>query len=104
MSRAERDKGKRGEREVAQLLRYYGFEAHRDGRLDADLAHNVDAVHFEVKRCERLEIPKWWRSTQADAGAAREAVLCFRQSGGNWLAVAELTFLLELLAERRERG
>ena len=102
MSRAEREKGKRGEREVAALLVAYGFDARRDGRLDVDLVHNVDDVHFEVKRCETLRIPEWWRQALgAAAPDGREVVLAFRTSKTAWRAVVDLEFLLALLALRR---
>jgi len=101
VSKREREKGKRGEREVARLLGWHGFDARRDGRLDDDLAHDVEGVHFEVKRCESLRIPQWFRDA-AEVAGEREAVLCYRRSGELWHAVVELDFLLELLAERRD--
>ena len=105
MSRAEREKGKRGEREVAKLLAAYGFEARRDGRLDDDLVHNVDGVHFEVKRRERIDIPRWFRETfDVAARYKKRPVVAFRSSRSPWLAVVELEYLVELLAERRDHG
>lgn len=99
MSRREREKGKRGEREVAQKIVAHGFEARRDGRLDDDLVHNVRGVHFEVKRCETLRIPQWLRDA-AEVAGERDPVLCFKRSREPFYAVVELDFLLELLAQR----
>jgi len=104
VSRREREKGKRGEREVAAKLCAFGFDARRDGRLDDDLAHDVAGVHFEVKRCETLKIPQWSRAAADAAGPDRTPIVVFRRSGESWKAVVEFDYLLELLAERRQRG
>jgi Holliday junction resolvase len=56
MSPHSRDKGARGEREVAAILREHGISAVRDGRLDSDLRHAIPGVHIEVKRTERLRL------------------------------------------------
>ena len=68
MSRRERQKGARGERDLRDLFRAHGFDARRDGRLDADLVHDVPGIHVECKRCETLLVPKWLRQVVADAG------------------------------------
>lgn len=102
MSRASRDKGKRGEREVRDLLREHGFEARRDGRLDDDLAHDVLGYHFEVKRRETLALPEWTRQAEADAGD-REAVVVYRRSREPWRASIRFERLVELLALERDR-
>jgi Holliday junction resolvase len=111
VSRSEREKGARGEREFAELLRQHGFEAKRDGRLEDDLAHNVPDVHFEVKRCERLDLPCWTRQAEADAGS-RDAVVAYRKSGEPWRVSMTADHYLELhmvlrdwvLAQGFERG
>jgi hypothetical protein len=97
MSRSEREKGKRGEREVARLLTLHGFEARRDGRLDDDLIHNIPNIHIEVKRRETLAIPKWWRETCGACPPDCKPVLAFRSSRSPWLAVVELDVLADLL-------
>ena len=47
-------KGKQGEREVAALLRKYGFDARRgkqfSGEEGRDVVHDIDGFHVEVKR------------------------------------------------------
>ena len=104
MARAERDKGKRAEREVAAILRSHGFRARRDGRLDADLAHDVAGVHFEVRRRETLALPAWTRDCERAAGG-RVPVVAYRRSAEPWRAVLPLDELARLLAlERDLRG
>src|SRR6266508_3011427 len=79
MSRAARQKGGRGERELAKLLIKYGFSAQRTpysggGTLRGDLisrdmAACIPGFHIECKRVEKLDLPKAIRQSWADAGA-----------------------------------
>jgi len=100
MSRASREKGRKAELEVAAVLRTHGFDARRDGRLDDDLSHDLDGVHLEVKRAERLELPAWLRQAEDDAGERRPVVV-YRSSRQPWRAVVTLDHYLEL--EKRAR-
>jgi hypothetical protein len=101
MPRAQRDKGIRGELEVAAILRAHGFTARRDGRLDSDLAHDAVGYHFEVRRRETLALPAWTRDA-AQAAGERVPVVCYRRSGERWHAVLELEQLARLLAVERD--
>jgi len=83
--RRSRNKGANAEREVRDTIRAYGFEADRDGRLAADLRHNIPHVHIEVKRCETWYVPAWWRQTVQDAGFLNP-VLVMRRSREPWWA------------------
>jgi len=103
MPRAQRDKGKRGEREVAAVLREHGFRARRDGRLEADLAHDVDGYHFEVRRRETLALPAWTRDAE-QAAEGRVPIVVYRRSGEPWRAVIPLDELARLLALKRVAG
>lgn len=98
MARAQREKGKRGEREARDVLRAHGFAADRDGRLDDDLRHDVDGYHFEVKRRETLALPAWMRQAIDDAGNFRKPVVLYRRSREPWYAVLEFEVLARLLA------
>ncbi len=60
MGKMQREKGKRGERELAGTLRKYGFDSHRGQQYsgvngDADVV-GLPGIHVEVKRVERLNI------------------------------------------------
>lgn len=107
MSRAERDKGGRGEREVAAIFRAAGFDCDRTPnsgglRLRGDLQGNVPA-HLEVKRQEVLRIPLWLKQAEADAPAGAMPVVAFRQSHGAWYAALPLIELAELMARDARR-
>lgn len=84
-------KGKVGEREAAELLRRFGFEARRgvqfQGGLDSpDVVHSIPNVHIEVKRCEALQIYAAVEQARADANGKMPVVL-HRRNGQEWLAI-----------------
>ena len=61
MGKMSRDKGKRGELEVAALMREHGFEAkrgqqHRGGSDSPDVIHSIPGLHVEVKFRERFSL------------------------------------------------
>ena len=70
MSRAERDKGARGEREVCAILERHDLPAVRTSNsgglhVKGDLT-GVPGYHFEVKRQETLRLPAWLRQAEYD--------------------------------------
>jgi hypothetical protein len=101
VSRRERQKGARGERDLRDLFLAHGFAARRDGRLDADLVHDLPGVHVECKRCETLLIPKWLRQVRDEAGQLVPA-LFFRRSREPWQVIVPADHYLELQQAARE--
>lgn len=100
-----RDKGKRGERELAEWLRERGIEARRgvqyQGGTDSpDVVTALPGVHFECKRTERLAIYPAVEQAVADAGE-RLPVVAFRANRRDWLAVVPLGRLLPWLVDGR---
>lgn len=97
-----RQKGKVGEREFAALLRHHGFDARR-GQQFAGGADSPDVVseelgwiHFEVKRCERIDLRSWIGQAAGDAGGKRW-VLALRWNHGPWLFLQGEEFFMEML-------
>ena len=98
MGKSSRDKGARAEREFANIMRdELGDDVVIERRLEQtrDAGHDLsglDPFAVEVKRCETLAIPKWWRQTtkQAEAASQRPA-LAYRQNGKPWRIMVELT-------------
>lgn len=105
MGAKERNKGQRGEREAAkELARLFNVEAYRGrqyhGRDDApDVKADIPGVHFEVKRCERLQL--WAAIDQAvkDVGDDNVPVVLHRPNNKPWLAIVHLNDLPELAVQ-----
>ena len=104
MGKAEREKGKRGEREVARMLRLLGFDSHRSQQYcgktgDADDVVGVDGYHIEVKRREKLSIMEWVRQTERDCNSEDIPVVVFRQNGEPWRVVLDAIDFFSLVKE-----
>ena len=74
MGKLSRNKGKRGEREVAKLLSDAGFPAYRAvqykgtaGSADVTCPSLNDRFHIEVKRVEERRGPTWIAQAKEDA-------------------------------------
>ena len=108
MSRAQRDKGLKGEREVADLFGQGGW-AIRGLESSGDwlafkhivarriLTERAIRLHVEVKRQEVLRIPLWLRQARDEAPPGVPPVLVFRQNRGEWYACLPLADLLRLI-------
>ena len=88
-----REKGKRGERELAKYLRDHGIESRRgqqySGIGGADVV-GIPGIHIECKRVERLNIEDAMNQSIRDAGDDIPVVM-HRRNRGEWLC----TMLLE---------
>ncbi|MDO4542261.1 MAG: hypothetical protein Q4C00_05475 [Bacillota bacterium] len=89
MSKAEREKGKRGEREFAGLCREHGYTARRGQQYsgangDADVVGLPD-IHVEVKRVERLDLLGAMAQSKADAKAGEMPIVAHRRNNAEWL-------------------
>ena len=91
MGKASRDKGKRGEREVAELLRDHGIPARRGvqyaGGPDAPDVVGFDGVHIEVKRAETLRLYPALEQALADRRPGDIATVWHRPSGRPWAVI-----------------
>ena len=102
MSRAERAKGARAEREVAAIFRAHGFDCERTPnsgglRVKGDLTGDVPA-HVEVKWQEVARPWLWWEQASSEAPLQMMPVVAFRRSRSPWLAIVSLNMLAALLA------
>ncbi len=104
MSGFSRRKGKRRERELAALLSVEGFAAtrgqqHRGGPDAPDIiVPSLPGIHFEAKRCERLNLYDAVAQAKNDAGG-KLPVVAHRRNACEWLAILPLTSLLAILRE-----
>ena len=89
MGRASRDKGARGERELATLLSYAVKEdvKRRLGQAREGGADILSLPGFviEVKRQEVLHLNSWWQQVlKASAGTNKIPLLAYRQNRKPW--------------------
>jgi len=91
MGKASRNKGARGERELAFLLsQWTGMSiqrklgAAREGGSDIEW----DGWSIEVKRAERLAIVKWWKQCVDQAfKEGNKPLLCWKQNRTLWFCM-----------------
>ena len=82
--KASKDKGKRGEREIANLLKEAGFKnAHRSAQCkgntgDAADVEGLPGIHIEVKRVEKLNLKK--HTSKPSMIPKKTVIMIFRQS------------------------
>ena len=94
-----RSKGKRGELELAAILREYGFDARRGQQYcgtsgDADVV-GLPGCHIECKRVERLNIDDAMEQAVRDARPGEVPVVMHRRNGKPWMATMLLKDFLE---------
>lgn len=102
MANRERQKGVRGEREVAAIyaaagLTVRGLEGDGDHLVAGDQWGAI-RVHSEVKRHETARPWAWWEQATAEAPAGSIPVVAFRRNRSPWLAMVSLDDLARLLA------
>ena len=103
MSKFSRDKGKRGEREIALVLREHGFEARRGQQYcgangDADVI-GVPGLHIEVKRTEKFRMYEALDQARNDAIEDELPVVFTRKNNCDWVACLRLDDFMELFKE-----
>ena len=93
MSRHSREKGKRGEREVASLLREHGYDAHRGqqskGGQDSPDVTGLPGIHIEGKRTERFNLYGALHQSKEDAGTDLPIVI-HRKNNEEWVVIQPL--------------
>ena len=108
----ERNKGKRGELEVAALLNKHGFNARRGqqrrgGADSPDIIHDITNVHIEVKLRETLSSYPALEQALNDSRLSETPVLFHRRNRKPWIVImyAEdfLLIMKELIEWRHER-
>lgn len=101
-----KQKGKRGELELAKKLREYGYDARRSVQYsgangDADVV-GLAGVHIEVKRRERLNIEDAMAQSKHDAREGEIPVVMHRKNNCEWLVTLQLDKFIELYREWKE--
>jgi Holliday junction resolvase len=103
MSRAQRDRGARGELEVVGLLQDAGWPARRGFASGGgtgpggDIEGGPAGYTFEVKRTNRLQFYAALAQAEAAAASGEHAIVAFRRDHDTWCAGLRLGTLLDLL-------
>ena len=99
MAKASKEKGKRGEREVASLLRSYGYDTHRGqqyhGGEDSPDVVGLPGIHIEVKRTESFRLWDALSQAKADAGD-KMPIVVHRKNDCEWVVVQPLKDWIKL--------
>lgn len=83
-----REKGARGERELANLLKNAGYDCRRGQQYsgangDADVV-GLPGIHIECKRVEKLNIETALKQAQRDAREGEIPAVFHRRNGEHW--------------------
>ena len=98
-----RDKGCRGERELANKLKEYGYDCRRGQQYcgangDADVV-GLEGVHIECKRTERLSLYDALAQAKHDAREGEMPVVMHRKNHCEWVVIQPLEDWIELYKE-----
>jgi Holliday junction resolvase len=98
-----KDKGKRGERELASKLREYGYDCYRGQQFcgangDADVI-GLPKIHIECKRNERLNVYDAMAQAKGDAKADAFPTVFWRKNNSEWLVTMRLEDWMKLYQE-----
>ena len=102
-----REKGAKGERELARLLTEYGYSCRRGQQYsgangDADVVGLPD-VHIECKRVERLNLYDAMAQARHDARAGETPAVFHRKNHCEWLVTLRLDDFMTLYKEAKDK-
>lgn len=95
-----RQKGKRGELELAHLLQAYGFNTRRGQQYsgasgEADVI-GVDGLHIECKRVEQLNLYNAMEQAERDHRPGEVPVVIHRKNNKPWLVTMTIEDFIQL--------
>jgi Holliday junction resolvase len=105
-----RTKGKVGEREWAEFLRLYGFDARRGqqfsgGNESPDVVCDGLPIHWEVKRVQNLNLAAAYAQARRDAPQDKAPIVAHRKNRGEWmvtLSAADFAVLMGWEIDEKE--
>ena len=95
-----RNKGAAGERELANILKQYGYDTRRGQQYcgaagDADVV-GLKGMHLEVKRVERLNLYDAMEQSVGDAKESEVPCVMHRKNRKGWLVTMRLDDWMKL--------
>ena len=95
-----KNKGSRGERELAAILREHGFNTRRgqqfSGGIDSPDVIGLPGIHIEVKRVESLNIHKAYAQAVRDADGKAIPAVFHRRNREPWMVTLNLDDFMEI--------
>lgn len=105
MGKMSREKGKRGELEIAHLLREHGYEGsrgqQRKGGPDSPDVKGLPGIHIEVKRTEKLNLYEAMAQSRRDSGPEDIPVVIHRRNNRGWIVAMGFEDFMKLYKEAR---
>lgn len=103
VGKKSKNKGKRGELELAHRLQEYGFDARRGQQYagvngDADVV-GIPGMHIECKRVESLNIEKALVQSEQDARESEIPVVMHRKNREEWKVTMRLDDFMRIWKE-----
>lgn len=103
MGKSQREKGKRGERELANLLKDYGYECRRGQQFcgadgSADVV-GLPGIHIECKRVERLNLYDAMSQSVGDSRETELPTVFHRKDRCGWLTTMRTEDWMKLYRE-----
>lgn len=101
-----RQKGARGERELAKVLRSYGYDSRRGCQYcgangDADVV-GLPGVHIECKRVERLNLYDAVDQAKRDRKSYEIPAVFHRKNNSEWLVTLTLDGFMKMYEEFKD--
>lgn len=95
-----KSKGAKGERELARVLRQYGYDCRRGQQYsgangDADVV-GLPGVHIECKRVERLNIHDAMDQAKRDSRDGEIPTVFHRKNNCEWLVTLQIDEFMKL--------
>ena len=107
--KASQRKGADGERELAAVLREYGYEIKRSGSMSfgevPDLV-GLPGVHIEVKRCEQVRLSEWMQQAERDSQHFKDGLpaVFHRRSREGWRVTMNLADFMRLYDRQKTQS
>jgi hypothetical protein len=107
MGKSERERGKRGEREVAAIEREFGFDAHRGvqyhGGAGSPDVTGLPGFHQEVKLVNRLDLNKAIQQSKDDCGEDEDWCVIHRRDREEWKITLDFRTFLGMVRDLNEK-
>lgn len=97
-----RAKGAKGERELAKILKEYGYNCRRGQQysgLEGEDIVGLDYIHIECKRVENLNLYNAMEQSKRDRKQGQFPVVFHRKNNKKWLVSMELDDWIKLYNE-----